>query len=233
VQDFEAFVQATNHDATKDVFSDRGEGDGWRRHGDSWKSPGFRQTALHPVTGVSYDDAQAFCAWLTKKERDEGKLTANQRYRLPTDEEWSLAVGLPGETAPTPKERSTRNLEVFPWGLDFPPPKGSTNIADETARKGRHRDYTIITGFEDGFEDTAPVGSFTPNKFGLHDLSGNVWEWCEDFFDGKAGSRVMRGGAYSRLGAHYLESPFRLEVPASRRRTDFGFRCVIAEDAAQ
>jgi formylglycine-generating enzyme required for sulfatase activity len=226
VQDFDAFVQATKHDATKEVFSD--QGDGWKRLGDSWKSPAFAQTPKHPVTGVSYEDAQAFCVWLTKKERAEGRLAANQVYRLPTDEEWSVAVGLSRESGGTPKERNTRNLEVFPWGLDFPPPKGSTNIADETARRGRHSDYTIITGYEDGFEDTAPVGSFTPNKLGLYDLSGNVWEWCEDFFDGKAGSRVMRGGAYSRLGAHHLESPYRLEVPPSRRRTDFGFRCVIA-----
>jgi formylglycine-generating enzyme required for sulfatase activity len=232
VQDFEAFVKASGYDASKDVYSDRGDGDGWRKHGDSWQSPGFKQSPQHPATGVSYDDAKAFCAWLTKKERAEGKLTAKQEYRLPTDEEWSLAVGLSGETAGTPKERSTRNLEAFPWGKEFPPPKGSTNIADETARHGRHSDYTIVTGYEDGFEDTAPVGSFAPTRNGLYDLSGNVWEWCEDFFDGKAGSRVVRGGAYSRLGPHYLESAFRLEVPPTRRRTDFGFRCVLA-DAGQ
>ena len=225
VQDFEAFVQATKYDASADVYSDRGEG--WRKQGDNWKSPAFAQGPRHPVCGVSFDDARAFCAWLTAKERTEGRLAEGQAYRLPTDEEWSAAVGLPREPGGTPKERNTRNLEVFPWGMAFPPPKGSTNIADETARRGRHGDYIIVKGYEDGFEDTAPVGSFAPNAFGLYDLSGNVWEWCEDFFDGKAGNRLMRGGAYSRLGAHQLESPFRLEVPPTRRRTDFGFRVVL------
>ena len=63
----------------------------------SWKNfefGGFKQPETHPVVEVSWNDAQAFCAWLTKKELPEGKIKAGQKYRLPTDAEWSVAVGL-------------------------------------------------------------------------------------------------------------------------------------------
>ena len=58
----------------------------------SWKKPGFKQEDTHPVVKVSWNDAQAFCEWLTKKELAEGKIKAGQKYRLPTDAEWSVAV---------------------------------------------------------------------------------------------------------------------------------------------
>jgi formylglycine-generating enzyme required for sulfatase activity len=230
VQDFEEFVRATNYDAIKGMLSNRE--DGWRPHGDSWKSPGFPQTPQHPVCGVSWEDARAFCVWLTEKERAAGRLASNQLYRLPTDEEWSAAVGLPRENGGTPKERNGKMGEVYWWGKDFPPPKGVGNFPDESAKRGRHADWTTIVGYDDGFEDSSPVGTFSATKSGLYDLTGNLWEWCEDFFDGKAGARVLRGGAYSRLGAHHLESSFRLDVAPGRRRGDFGFRCVIELVAA-
>jgi len=72
----------------------------------SWKQPGFKQADTHPVVRVSWNDAQAFCAWLTKKELAEGKIKAGQKYRLPTDAEWSVAVGLGKEKGNTPPEKS-------------------------------------------------------------------------------------------------------------------------------
>ena len=225
VRDFEAFVSATGYDATAGMLSNRD--DGWRAHGDSWRSPAFPQTSLHPVCGVNWEDARAFCTWMTETERAAGRLGPNQVYRLPTDEEWSAAIGLLREQGATPKERNGKAGEVYWWGTAFPPPKGMGNFSDEAAKRGRHPDWNIVVGYDDGFEDSSPAGTFAATKLGLYDLTGNAWEWCEDFFDGKAGSRVMRGGAYSRLGAHHLEASFRLEVPAPRRRSDFGFRCVI------
>jgi hypothetical protein len=76
----------------------------------SWKKPSvlgisISQETTHPVVNVSWEDANAFCAWLTKKELAAGKITANQRYRLPTDVEWSVAVGLGRETGSTPEAK--------------------------------------------------------------------------------------------------------------------------------
>ena len=76
----------------------------------NWKRPirnsPFTQTDMHPVVRVNWNDAQAFCAWLTKKELAAGKLKAGQRYRLPTDAEWSVAVGLEKETGNSPNEKA-------------------------------------------------------------------------------------------------------------------------------
>ncbi|MDP6129087.1 MAG: SUMF1/EgtB/PvdO family nonheme iron enzyme, partial [Planctomycetota bacterium] len=135
----------------------------------SWKNPfgdGFKQPDTHPVENVSWEDAQAFCAWLTKKELAEGKIKAGQKYRLPTDAEWSVAVGLGKEKGGTPEEKSEGIEDVYPWGKEWPPPKGVGNY---------NQDLKV-----DNFKYTSPVGSFAANKFGLHDLGGNVWEWCED-----------------------------------------------------
>mgnify|MGYP002172875652 CR=1 FL=1 len=58
----------------------------------SWKIVGFTQANPHPVVNVSWEDAVAFCAWLTKKEMAEGRIKAGQKYRLPTDAEWTAAA---------------------------------------------------------------------------------------------------------------------------------------------
>src|ERR1043166_905628 len=122
VQDFEAFVTATGYDARENMNSFR-PGDGTKVRGDSWKSPGFAQGPTHPVCGVSWVDAQAYCSWLTDKERKEGRLNAGQVYRLPMDLEWSAAVGLDIEFGKTPSERSGKIQNFFPWGTQWPPPR--------------------------------------------------------------------------------------------------------------
>ena len=80
-----------------------------------WKNPtalgaSLSQTDTHPVVKVSWEDAKGFCAWLTKKELASGKLKAGKRYRLPSDAEWSVAVGLGKEVGKTP--RNQRRLSV-------------------------------------------------------------------------------------------------------------------------
>lgn len=96
VKDFEAFVEATGHNATGGMYSlEKG---GWKQAGKTWKDPGFEQTGEHAVCGVSWEDATAFCEWLTKEERKAGRIAAEQSYRLPSDVEWSAAVGLKKES---------------------------------------------------------------------------------------------------------------------------------------
>jgi hypothetical protein len=145
-----------------------------------------------PVVEVSWRDAQGFCRWLTAKERGSGLLTAHQLYRLPTDAEWSLAVGLKEADEGTPKAKSGRIEGVYLWGSGWPPPTGAGNFADAAAeREQRLRPLVQFPGYprafidqyEDGYATTSPVGSFKANRFGLFDMSGNVFQWCEDLYD--------------------------------------------------
>lgn len=217
VQDFRTFVLETDHDASQQLFS---LVDGmWTQKGDSWKSPGFVQGPTHPVAGMSWDDAQRFCEWLTERERGLRCLTEREYYRLPTDEEWSCAVG----------------TSLYPWGADWPPP----------VRAGRYGiDATgapVATG-------TLPVGSCAPNERGIYDLGGNVWEWCDGFYakemnpeelrqafdflndDGGGGRyRFMRGASWFNHQAPQLRSAYRNtgKVP-NVRFANVGFRVVLA-----
>lgn len=202
VQDFEAFVKETGHDATQGMYSTRG--DGWKQQGDTWKSPGFPQGPTYPVVGVNQADAKAFCEWLTKRERAAGRLGPDQSYRLPTDAEWDAAVG----------------KDEFPWGNQWPPPRGAGNYADEAAKRGRYKTWTIISGYDDGYDATAPVGSFNANAHGLYDLGGNVWEYVDDRAHG------LRGASFGDGGRGVLASSFRFTF--GYRNGLIGFRVVCA-----
>jgi formylglycine-generating enzyme required for sulfatase activity len=180
----------------------------------------------HPVVATSWDDAKAFCVWLTEKERREERLPAGASYRLPTDLEWSAAVGLPHETGATPEARPIK-INKYPWGPEFPPREGAGNFADITSSAAFGSDWEFIPGYRDGFATTSPVGSFAPNKYGLFDLAGNVWEWCEDFYNGSSGDRVLRGGSWHTGGSVLLLSSFRKFYTPDYRVSNVGFRCVL------
>ena len=149
----------------------------------------------YPVVAVSWQDVEAFCDWLTRKERSGGVIGRSQLYRLPTDPEWSTAVGLGRETGDTPQERNLKIEDVYPWGRGWPPPRGAGNYADDSA-KARFTDLSTIAGYHDGYATTAPVGSFPANRLGIYDLGGNVWEWCEDLYQPDKNWRVLRGGSW-------------------------------------
>jgi serine/threonine protein kinase len=83
----------------------------------------FKQSDLDPVVKVNWQDATDFCQWLTEKERRGNFLGESEIYRLPSDEEWSEAAGLPNETGATPEERDGRVRDQFPWGDKWPPPR--------------------------------------------------------------------------------------------------------------
>ncbi len=230
VQDFEAFVKETSYDATGGMYSIGN--DGWQQRGDSWRSPGFPQGPTHPVCGVNWDDAKAFCQWLTEKERREGRLAANQEYRLPTDAEWSVAAGLNEQSGGTPQSKDGRIPGVYPWGTQWPPPRGAGNFAGTEVRDGNWpSNWSVIEGYNDGYPRTSPVGSFGANRYGLYDMTGNVWLWCEDFYNGSNGSRVLRGGSFINLGSDTLLSSYRGSDAPGDRYGIYGFRCVLVVSA--
>ncbi len=230
VQDFAAFVKETGYDATERTWSARKEG--WKQWGDSWLNPGFKQEKTHPVCGVSWDDAHAFCEWLTLKEQQAGRMSKDQEYRLPTDAEWSAAVGKP----------------KYPWGESWPPPSGAGNYGGtEVMDENYPKDWPGSEGFSDRYAQTSPVGAFGSNHYGLYDLGGNLWEWCEDWYRKEMNSeearrltsagddgggkayRVQRGGSWhSTSNSLQLQSGLRNRILPGSRAVDTGFRCVLA-----
>jgi serine/threonine protein kinase len=199
VQDYEAFCYAT------------------ARHCDP---ADFAQAPTHPVVKVNWFDAMAFCKWLTEKERDENLIEDRQSYRLPTDREWSLAVGLHNESGSTPQARDGKIKNEFPWGKQWPAPAGAGNYGT-SQRRGA----------------TMPVGSFKANSLGLYDLGGNVWEWCADTYKGGSSGTgrdwgVLRGGSWATTNRLEMQSSYRNVVDRNERDVIYGFRCVLAPDTS-
>ncbi len=150
--------------------------------GANWKDPGFGFTLQdnHPVSCISWNDARAYCEWLTETEKKMNTLPANKICRLPTEAEWEYACRAGTQTK-------------FWWG--------------DSAEKAKTHCNT--TGMADGFEFVSLVDSFGAqgrNAFGLADMLGNVCEWCLDEFDWAGphaepikcnpGARSLRGGSF-------------------------------------
>ena len=177
----------------------------------------YKKGPDYPVEMVSWDDAKAFCAKL--KSLVGSKLPNEFIFRLPTDPEWSWAVGLENEKGNTPQEKHMKIADVYPWGTQWPPPKGAGNYDDYSNFK--------IPDFSDGYESTSPVGSFNPNKNGLYDMGGNVWEWCENWYDEKKQCRVLRGASWFLSTFDFLLSSFRYFDTPDFRVNVIGFRVVL------
>jgi formylglycine-generating enzyme required for sulfatase activity len=237
VQDFEMFVKSTGYDATGGMYS-LGK-DGWKQRGATWKEPGFSQGANHPVVGVSWNDAEEFCKWLTKRERSAGDLPQDREYRLPKDEEWSAAVGLKDEPGSTPEEKDGK-IKLYPWDIpqkrdkSWPPPSGAGNYAGEEAMIGDWPSgWSVIAGYNDGYPRTSLVGSFEANLSGLYDMGGNVWQWCEDWYNAQAQYRVLRGASWGDFNPDYLLASCRFSSAPVSRGVFFGFRCVVAVESSR
>jgi len=127
----------------------------------NWRDPGFPQTDEHPVVDVSWNDAVAFCQWLSKKE--------GRTYRLPTEAEWEYAC----RAGTTTRYWAGDDLESL---------VKIANLYDATTAKVLPDWSTFALKSSDGFVFTAPVGSFRPNPFGLYDMHGNAWQWVSDFY---------------------------------------------------
>jgi formylglycine-generating enzyme required for sulfatase activity len=182
----------------------------------SWRNAGFEQTDEHPVVNVSWNDAVAFCKWLSKKE--------NKTCRLPTEAEWEYAC----RAGTTTRYSSGDDPETL---------AKVGNVADATAKAKFPRwRYTIKAN--DGYVFTAPVGKFKPNAFGLYDMHGNAWQWCADWYgaeyyaksaaDDPTGpdtgvNRVLRGGSWDDR-PYGARSAIRLRIGPGSRDFVAGFR---------
>ena len=155
----------------------------------SWRNAGFEQSDEHPVVNVSWNDAVAFCQWLSRKE--------GKTYRLPTEAEWEYAC----RAGTTTRYYSGDDPETLAQ---------VGNMADATA-KAKFPGWTWTIKASDGYAFTAPVGQFKPNAFGLYDMHGNAYPWCADWYrddyygkspaddptgPGAGDVRVVRGGAW-------------------------------------
>ena len=183
----------------------------------NWHSPGFPQTGRDPVVCVSWDDAQAYVAWLSAK--------TGHVYRLPTEAEWEYAARAGTTTA---RYFSDNPAELCRY----------TNVGDLDYSEQHPGDSGVNRACRDGYAFTSPVGSFPPNQFGLYDMLGNVNDWTEDCWNanysgaptdgtawqsGDCGRRVVRGGSWD-MDLSGVRSANRRSPPTSRRNTTLGFR---------
>ena len=187
-------------------------------------TPGYLQRDDHPVVCVSWNEAQAYAQWLSRK--------TGQRYRLLSEAEWEYAARAGSTTS-------------RPWGDDPAQSCRHANLADETfareiARLGR-QGSPGWHACRDGHAYTAPVGRLAANRFGLHDMIGNAWEWVEDCWNeshagapagsgprrGDCARRVYRGGAW-RSYPSFGRSAERSETGAGERHALIGLRVARA-----
>ncbi len=193
----------------------------WLRDtGGTWsKKPSFLLGGNHPAAGVSWEDATAFCAWLTERDRASKLIPATASYRLPRDLEWSLATGLKNEGGADPAARHLGDKTHYPWTPkpdDWKPPTLAANL-----------DATKIPGTADSYSYTAPVDSARPNTLGIFELGGNVSEWCDDVWPGAPEERVIRGGSWLAYDKDALLTSARSHALKNTARADLGFRCVL------
>jgi formylglycine-generating enzyme required for sulfatase activity len=153
-------------------------------------------------------------------------------YRLPTDQEWSIAVGLGGKEdqteGTTPEMLRMKEGSEFPWGGDYPPKtKDQAGNYGDMAWHDKFPMEPYIENYMDGFATTAPVMSYKSNKLGIHDLGGNVWEWCEDLFNTTLADRGLRGASFRSRDRGALLSSVRSNRPPGYGDRTIGFRCVL------
>lgn len=216
VMDFRLFVEATGHDGSID--------ENGVRTGKTWDNPGYRQGDTHPVTMVSWQDAKKFCDWLTEKERREGLIDSKVEYRLPTDHEWSCAIGI-GEQERDSHEPRIKHKAVpgYHWGNQWPPPEAIGNFHS----KNSHSNSLLPI---DNYDRTSPSGTFEVSKTGLYDLAGNLWEWTEDrWAESNEKSRVVRGGCWQTYESNQLFRSSRKSFGLADRKDIVGFRIVLGD----
>ena len=220
---FRRFVRATGYrtDAEKEGYGMIWRGKWEKGEGYHWQRPGFEQDERHPVVHVSWNDANAMARWLSRRY--------SLGFRLPTEAEWEYAC-------------RARTATFRYWGNNADDACEYANVHDLLSKKQNGFDWFHHDCY-DGYVYTAPVGSFIPNKFGLYDMLGNVWEWCGDRYEkwfyrrAEARSanpvcadrgpclRVLRGASWSS-DPGYARAAFRYKARQDNRLDDVGFRLV-------
>ena len=95
------------------------------------------------------------------------------------------------------------------------------------------KEWSVIEGYNDGYPRTSPVGSFEANFSGLHDMGGNVWQWCEDWYNVQAQIRVLRGASWYDGDPVSLLASYRYFGTPVNRYDTFGFRCVVGAESSR
>lgn len=227
IDEFSQFVQETGRAVTGCVFlvpPGRFELNPSR----AWNNLPWPVTGRHPVSCVNWEDAEAYTKWLKEK--------TGKSYRLPSEAEWEY-VARAGSKAP------------WPWGEDPNEACRFANLGDETFRS-KFPDYGgpnwPFARCRDGHVTTAPVGSFSANAFGVHDMVGNVWEWVQDCragypshatdaspvtsgLEADCSRRRFRGGSAWTQPPH-ARSASRAAPPRVGRLFHVGFRVALSLD---
>ncbi|MCI5183503.1 MAG: hypothetical protein D3921_13480, partial [Candidatus Electrothrix sp. AW1] len=179
-------------------------------------------SAKQPVVKVYWEDARAYAAWLAQR--------SGKKIRLPTEAEWEYAA------------RAGTNTARF-WGDVSDNACLYANVYDTTSQKTMIYSNRMHHNCDDGYAVTAPVGSFQANSFGLHDMLGNVWEWCTDKYGRKYYAtspkknpigphygpfRVSRGGSWSSAPRLARCSIREWDFPDNRGYIVIGFRLLIS-----
>lgn len=173
VAQFRAFVEDTRHVSTAEVTgrslgryeeAEPGKGHWVIGEGLSWRRPGFELDDAQPVMHMSWHDARAFCDWLSFRDSDRA-------YGLPTEARWEYAASSGGRYR-------------YAWGNEPPSGTQGGNIADRRfGERFPQWNYPVCADYDDGFAFVSPVRTYERNDFGLHDMTGNVWGWMNDWYD--------------------------------------------------
>ncbi len=161
----------------------------------SWRKLSFTQDDSHPVVCITWQDAQDYVHWLSQQ--------TSQKYRLLSEAEWEYAARA-GTTTP------------YPWGQ---------TASHENANYGTEDCCSGLASGRDQWVQTSPVGSFSPNKFGLHDMHGNVLQWVQDCFSPTYAGLPTDGSAYQE-SVQLKTAPF----PSAKETNSCSYRVVRGGD---
>lgn len=192
-----------------------------------WQNKGRREGDRFPATSVSWSDASKFCGKLNGLERDAKRLPKDWRYALPTEVQWEYACRA-GSTSTFSFGDKLTELPQYAWF-------GATNSSRGVRSSALNERYAH------------EVGALKPNAWGLHDMHGNVWEWCGDWYDGdfylsspasdptgpaSGTERVIRGGGWLR-GPRLCRSAYRGRLAPEERSNFSGFRVCVPVGAGR